>query len=162
MVIPINNKNANLSYDVPLDYPAVFIQSIKNIENEKENLHTLCSNSEVRQKKCLKLKEINKPLWCGSCQAEQDPEYPGKYCHQCQKDPWYGSHKPWEQPVEKIKWYEDKATTKALNFMTFGAFEADYAEFEMFKQFMKFKQLSLNDNKRSQEYAERRAEERKE
>lgn len=128
MVLPINNKKVNLTYQVPMDYPDVFNQSIKNIENEKKNLHTLCSESEVRQNKALKLKNLNRPLWCGSCQAEQDPEYPGKYCDQCQKDPWYGSHKPWEQPIEKIR---------------FGAFEADYAEFEEFKSFMKFKNLSL-------------------
>jgi hypothetical protein len=147
MVLPTNNKKVNLTYQVPMDYPAVFNQTIKNIENEKKNLHTLCSESEVRQNKALKLKNLNKPLWCGSCQAEQDPEYQGKYCDQCQKDPWYGSHKPWEQPEEKNKWYEDKATTKALNFMTFGAFEADYAEFQAFKEYMKFKNLSLQEKK---------------
>jgi len=160
MVIPINNKNANLTYDVPLDYPEMFITRVKNIENEKEKLHIMCSESEVRQKKCLKLKEINKPLWCGSCQAEQDPDYPGKYCHSCQKDPWYGSHKPWEKEEKKIKWYDDKTITKALNFMTFGCFEADYAEFQAFKEYMnmKFKHFSLNENKD----VGRRVEERKE
>lgn len=128
MVVPIFNKKIPLTYQVPLDFPEVFIQKVKNIENEKEKLNTVFSESEVRQKKSLKLQAINKPLWCGSCQVEQDPDYPTPYCQSCQKDPWYGSHKPWVKPEE------------------IGLYKMD-EEFEMFKQYMKFKKLSLEEKK---------------
>jgi hypothetical protein len=159
MVIPIINKKIALSYEVPMDYPAVFSKSIKNIENEKENLQKMCSESDLRLKKSLKLQEQNRPLWCGSCQAEQDPEYDGVYCHSCKKDAWYGSHKPYEKPVKTVslseltEHYRDSKSTK----MKFCVVASDYDDYLLFKEYMKLKTLSLQDKN-----AVRRTEERKE
>jgi len=76
-----------------------------------------------------------KPEYCGSCHTKQT-DITTKYCQSCQKDPWYNA-----------------TTNKAIEFMMggdkmkFGCFEADYAEFQEFKSFMKFKTLSLEDKK---------------
>jgi hypothetical protein len=92
-----------------------------------------------------------KPEYCGSCHTKQT-DMTTKYCEGCQKDPSYNA-----------------TTSKVIDFMTapkmmkFGTFEADYADFELFKQYMKFKNLSLNNQQElKREDAERRTEERKE
>ena len=88
----------------------------------------------------------SKPEYCGSCHTKQT-DITSKYCEGCHRDPSYNA-----------------TTDKAMQFMMggermkFGTFEADYAEFQAFKEYMKFKHLSLNENKD----VRRRDEERKE
>jgi hypothetical protein len=113
------------------------IDRVKNSVYDPYNM----SNKDVKYMET----GAGKPEYCGSCHTKQT-DMTTKYCEGCQKDPWY-----------------DATTSKVIDFMTapkmmkFGTFEADYAEFEMFREFMKFKHLSLNNKD-----AERRTEERKE
>ena len=108
MVVPVLNKKA--TEFVPKLVDIIHIEEI--VSNQGSKIEECRLNNEEVLKK---LKENLKPRICGSCQTEQfDYE---KYCHNCQKDPWYNS-------TEK---------------MTFGAFEADYAEYQAFKEFMKMK-----------------------
>jgi hypothetical protein len=151
MVVPSNKKIDSFR---PVLTPISELENlhltlVKRLDNreDKEQVKELVKNLDDFKEVIDRVKQAStgKPEYCGSCHTKQT-DMTTKYCEGCQKDPWY-----------------DATTSKVIDFMTapkmmkFGAFEADYAEFEMFREFMKFKHLSLNNKD-----AKRRTEERKE
>jgi len=139
MVVPQNKK---IDGFCPVLTPISELENlhltlVNRLDNreDKEQVKDLVKNLDDFKEVIDKVKSNSKPEYCGSCHTKQT-DITTKYCQSCQKDPWYNA-----------------STNKAIGFMMggekmkFGCFEADYAEFQEFKSFMKFKTLSSKDKK---------------
>lgn len=140
MVVPQNKKiDGFCPFLTPIsDLEDLHLTLVNRLVNtlDKEKVKDLVKNMDDFKEVINKVKSNSKPEYCGSCHTKQT-DINTKYCQCCQKDPWYNA-----------------TTVKAIEFMMgggdkmmFGCFEADYAEFQEFKSFMKFKQLSLEEKK---------------